>query len=389
MSPAGTQRADGPAPLFAFPIVNFMSICRLAQTGANMGTAMESAVRKLMCAVAGVVGLTSVAAQSAPFDSLYLFGDSLLDSGNSYLLTGGVYPVSPPYAGVFSNGPVASQVLAARLGLPLVPSVLGGNNFATNGSTSNSENIAGDDYGTGLGIDAIKPLVGIGLEDQVDAFQSRNISPDGLSDALFVVWAGANDAFMLGSQLEQYPPPPDVDIGALFFQAGLSAAQHVENEILQLAAAGAQTMLIGNLPNLAHLPITPDVLDPAFEAFLFAFSTQFLDAEFFAALAAANPTTQIKLFDAYGLFEEAVAGGFGFANTTDPCLPTLGPFPADAPCGDPDSYLFWDSIHPTAKAHQILGNAMYAAVVPEPHSLLLIALTLGGIAIARRRRAAD
>ena len=88
----------------------------------------------------------------------------------------------------------------------------------------------------------------------------------------------------------------------------------------------------------------------------------------------------------FGLFEQAVAGDFGFANTEDACLPTLGPFPIGAPCADPDSYLFWDDIHPTAKAHKILGDAMFAAVVPEPQSLLLIALSLGGIAMVRRRR---
>lgn len=348
---------------------------------------MRRFTRNLWRAAVAATGMMAMAAQAAPFDGLYVFGDSLLDSGNSYLLTGGVYPVSPPYATVFSNGPVASQILAGRLGLALTPSVQGGNNFATNGSTSNSENIAGNDYGLGAGIDAIKPLVGIGLQDQVDAFQARNIAPASLSSTLFVLWAGANDAFMLGSQLEQNPPDPGVDIGALFFQAGVLAAANVESEILQLAAAGAQTMLVGNLPNLAHLPITPDLLDPAFEAFLFAFSTNFLDPGFFAALAQANPSTTIKTFDAYGLFETAVAGGFGFTNTTEPCLPTIGPFPAGPACANPDEYLFWDDIHPTARAHQLVADAMYAALVPEPQGLLLIAVAGGAVMVLRRRRA--
>lgn len=344
-------------------------------------------MRKLVCAFTGAIGLTSVAASAAPFDNLYLFGDSLLDSGNSYVLTQGFYPISPPYAQVFSNGPVASQVLASRLGLSLAPSVLGGNNFATNGSTSNSENVAGTDYGIDLGIEPIQPLVGIGLEDQVDAFLSRGIDPGALSKSLFVVWAGSNDAFFLGSQLDNGPLDPDLDIGLLFFQAGVAAAQHVESEILQLAAAGAQTMLVGNLPNLTHLPIVPDELKPAFEAFLLAFSSQFLDAEFLAALAGTNPDTKLKLFDAYGLFEQAAAGAYGFANVIDPCLPTLGPFPAGAPCANPDGHLFWDDIHPTARAHQILGNVMYAAVVSEPQALLLVTLALAGAMVVRRRKA--
>jgi hypothetical protein len=57
----------------------------------------------------------------------------LLDSGNANAITG-VYPVSPPYAERFSNGPVASEVLAAHLGLTAVAPEAGGTNYATGGA---------------------------------------------------------------------------------------------------------------------------------------------------------------------------------------------------------------------------------------------------------------
>ncbi|MCW5621203.1 MAG: SGNH/GDSL hydrolase family protein [Burkholderiales bacterium] len=345
-------------------------------------------MRKLTYAVAWVIGAISFSfsVQAGPFDGLYVFGDSLLDSGNSYILTGGTYPLSGPYAQAFSNGPVASQVLAQRLGLPLVASESGGNNFATSGATSHGENAAGSAYGYGLGIDSIKPLAGRGLSHQVDTFVSRGLAPSSLASSLFVLWAGSNDALSLAFQFQIDPPDDPSLLSSLFFAAGVAAAQNAQNEILTLAQAGARTMLVGNLPNFAHLPFTPPAYAPLLELFLAAFSSEFLDAEFYAALAGANPATRIKLFDANHLIEQAVGGAFGFTNVTDACLPTAGPFPIGAPCDDPDSYLFWDDIHPTARAHRILGNAMFATVVPEPGSLLLVAVSFAGIMLARSRR---
>ena len=50
-------------------------------------------------------------------------------------------------------------------------------------------------------------------------------------------------------------------------------------------------------------------------------------------------------------------------------------------------YLFWDTAHPTARGHQLLG-AQFAAAVPEPSSLLLIAVgvaALTAMGTVRRR----
>ncbi|MHC4946335.1 MAG: hypothetical protein ACYTG7_25250, partial [Planctomycetota bacterium] len=41
------------------------------------------------------------------FTGLWSFGDSLTDTGNTFALTGGSFPLSPPYFdGRFSDGPV-------------------------------------------------------------------------------------------------------------------------------------------------------------------------------------------------------------------------------------------------------------------------------------------
>ena len=59
-----------------------------------------------------------------------------------------------------------------------------------------------------------------------------------------------------------------------------------------------------------------------------------------------------------------------------------------------DTYLFWDDMHPTQKAHQILGEEAFNLIngdttydgvpVPEPATLSLLALS--GLALIRRKR---
>ncbi|MBP7484430.1 MAG: PEP-CTERM sorting domain-containing protein [Aquabacterium sp.] len=53
-------------------------------------------------------------------------------------------------------------------------------------------------------------------------------------------------------------------------------------------------------------------------------------------------------------------------------------------CANPDNYLFWDGVHPTAAAHQVLGNA-FAAAVPEPETYALMLAGLGIVVAARRK----
>lgn len=72
-------------------------------------------------------------AMAAVFSKIYGFGDSLSDTGNVNQLvlqaTGGTltFPPSPPYdGGRFSNKKIWLELLAERLGLPLVNSSFGG-----------------------------------------------------------------------------------------------------------------------------------------------------------------------------------------------------------------------------------------------------------------------
>lgn len=74
---------------------------------------------------------------------IFIFGDSLSDSGSSFALTFGAIPPEPPYdSGRFSNGLVAVEYLAEDLGFTLNPYYDdgGGNNFAVGGARTGTGN---------------------------------------------------------------------------------------------------------------------------------------------------------------------------------------------------------------------------------------------------------
>ena len=55
-------------------------------------------------------------------------------------------------------------------------------------------------------------------------------------------------------------------------------------------------------------------------------------------------------------------------------------------CANPDEYLFWDGVHPTARTHEILAREMKRALIAEPGTLVLLGLGLLVIGLVHRRR---
>ena len=321
---------------------------------------------KSLVASAFVLCLLPAVASAAPITSLYVVGDSLSDSGNAFILTGGFPPA--PYAQRASNGPVAVERLAADLGVTLTPSAAGGTNYAVVGAATGpvmatnpaeiTDNWAAHVYGQ-------TNLKGTGLLNQ-----ERKILQTGpIADpagSLFVVWGGANN-------LALNP-----------FSAG-DAIGNLATIVGELYQDGARRFLIPNLPDLSLTPSSQG-LSPADRAAL-----SFLTIGFDNALAAAVnslralPGIQITEFDTFAFLNGVIANplAYGFTNTTQPCLQGIT-LTGGSVCADPNSYLFWDGVHPTAAGHALLGDAM-AAAVPEPASAALLALGLSVAARLRRR----
>jgi phospholipase/lecithinase/hemolysin len=295
----------------------------------------------------------------ADFVKLYAFGDSLSDDGNVFAMTGGLFPPSPPYAQHFSNGPVAVDQLAGILGVSLTPSATGGTNYAVGGATTGTDNFLTTEYPP-LG----PALSNTGMQTQVTTFTG---APPAFNPTttLFVVWGGPNDFFL--------SPTP---------ATAAQAVTNLTNEIVALEGVGARNFLVPNMPDLSITPYGRS-LTPEQQLGLQQLSLGFDGglAQALAGLRAAPPPGGVDIvgFDTLGALNAIVSdpSAFGLSNVTDPC------FNGASVCTDPNQYLFWDSVHPTAHVHDILGTE-FAAAVPEPETPYLLGLGLALLAIFQR-----
>jgi phospholipase/lecithinase/hemolysin len=324
----------------------------------------------------------------ATLSDLFVFGDSLSDGGNSGRLTQGLlpptgFPPFPYFNGQYSNGPVAVEYLWQRYNpgsTSFKPSLAGGTNYAIGGATTGLDNY-----------NLINPSVppplqpsfnDLGLAQQLGQFQAF-VAGGGTFDpasSLFVVWAFPNDVFWLlttalgptGPHLPDQPlalPPAVPPTPANLIDQGIT---NLVNAIAFLANLGAAHFLVPNMADLGNTPFGLG-LGPAGSAGLTLLTQGFNDNLELAltALDAALATAEIVQFDTFGAFEalQDDPGAFGFTNATQACIDFL-----PASC-NPNTWVFWDGVHPTTAAHRVLGT-MFAAAVPEPGSLVLVATVL-------------
>ncbi|MDX1962369.1 MAG: SGNH/GDSL hydrolase family protein [Pirellulales bacterium] len=272
-------------------------------------------------------------------------GDSLSDTGNFRAATNGFVPPAPPYfPGRFSSGPVWIEHLARAIGQSApTPSLTGGTNYAYGGAR-----IAGS-----------SPFGAPDLQTQATRYLAVHSPQPG---DLFTVWGGANDLFFAADNPT----------------AGITPSSVVEalGDVLErLALAGAREFIVPNLPPLG---LTPSYRTTPLSGVLDAAAAEF-NAMLPGALGvlATRYNAQFYLLDVQGLFDDVLAdpAAFGFVNTTDSATlldPNFG-LAYELVTPDPDSYVFFDGVHPTGRVHTILG-AQAALLVPEPGYLLMLIL---------------
>ncbi|HEY9748305.1 MAG TPA: SGNH/GDSL hydrolase family protein [Allocoleopsis sp.] len=283
-------------------------------------------------------------AATLSFNQVYFFGDSLSDPGNAYTASGGLVPPSPPYAQRVSNGQVWAEYLSTQLGLSPVPITqasaqnppLQGSNFAFAGATS----------GTANTIFLAFPA----LQRQIEQFIDLQLPAN--PNALFVLWAGANDYLPTQSAFQPFTnPKPSVT--------------NITTAINDLEAAGAQNILVVNLPDLGTVPLTRNTADASRLNALSKAHNNFLFRQMRRLERSPGFAANIIPLDVNALFQQAInqPSQFGLTNVTEPCLNQQ----TFVPCSNPNQYLFWDNIHPTTAAHQIIGNFAFnnlAALFP-------------------------
>lgn len=270
-------------------------------------------VRKFLTMVllfsAALAGHASPGTAGAPFDDLVVFGDSLSDTGN---------------VGRFSDGPVWVELIASGIGAELRPSRLGGTNYAVGGARTHGGQSD--------------------LRSQLHAYltNAKPLRPE----TLFVVYGGANDLLVLGC-------------GKNDRNVAKTAAAAIAASVDDLAAAGARTILVPNLPDIGLAPVVR-MQGAACREQARRLSRYFNDA-LERQLRAAEERHGIRLvrLDVFALGDEVMANPAkaGFADT-------------DTPCGQGDCQraLFWDHLHPSSRAHsQLAAAAMQALGIVAGH----------------------
>ncbi|AKV71164.1 Phospholipase/lecithinase/hemolysin [Microcystis panniformis FACHB-1757] len=97
-----------------------------------------------------------------------------------------------------------------------------------------------------------------------------------------------------------------------------------------------------------------------------------------------DPTINLIEIDTFSYFASITnsPGSFSLTNTTDPCVDLT------TVCTNPDEYLFYDGLHPTAAVHQQFGAFVgtQVVVVPEPGGITGILLVTGIGALVTKRK---
>jgi outer membrane lipase/esterase len=309
-----------------------------------------------------------LSAAAASFSTLYSFGDSLVDSGNTQIaLLGAGQPDPTPAAvgyfdGRFSNGPALADSINSRLfGGNLTESLAGGTNYSFGGARARD---------TG----GIIPAIGL----QVGAYLT-DVGGVADPDALYFFNAGGNDV-------------RDILLDGLDAATVIGdAVGAIASQISTLAGSGAVNFLVAGVGNVGAIPeIIP--FGPGAVAAGTAASAGLNGALLPAltGLTGAIPSVNIWYLDVFEIGTQILSDptSFGFPAgliTQTSCVDD-GANPGCA------NHAFFDNVHPASPFYGIVADeALYVLagdplMVPEPAAILLLGLSLGVVALRRQTR---
>ena len=187
------------------------------------------------------------------------------------------------------------------------------------------------------------------LNDQLNAYLTD--FPDEISaNTLIVFEIGSNDVRDALASLADDPAGSEQIITTALYNIGLAVEALYEK--------GARRFLLMNVPAIGETPAvkTLDSSIPytAYYANIFA---QNFNSGLVSLQSALNgsPGIDVRILDIYELLYEIIdePASYGIVNTEDACVtPNEPPFT----CKKPDTYLFWDGIHPTKAVHEIVAQ---------------------------------
>jgi len=312
-------------------------------------------VSKILSKIVGVAALAAaVLAPASPalaggLHRFVVFGDSLSDPGNAFVLLRDVevppfdslIPDAPYARGAFhfSNGPTWVEQLSLldhalpsagpALFIPLLFS-----NYAVGGARARREG----------------PF---DLSTQVGLFV-RDFRGQGPEAALYIVFVGGND---LRDALDALRLDPTFKTSLTIVASAVAA---IRDNLLSLHAAGARHFLVPNAPDIGLAPAVRLLGAQVAATFL---AGQFNDGlELTLKGLEASLGVRIVRLDVFEALNDIVRTpkAFGLTDVTDPCI--VLNTRAHAFCATPGKFLFWDGIHPTAAGHRIVAERAKAAL---------------------------
>ncbi len=299
-----------------------------------------------------LLSLSGAALAKGPqISTIYAFGDSSIDNGRANKLTTEIYASSEPPAGAYikapkeffwegrySNGYTFTELLAQRLDAKY-------ENWAVGGAESGYSNWS-------KWMDPYYKTGGIGQVDDFLVAHGNIADPNGI----YYISIGGNDTYKVPTN------PNSEDIKNVAEQTANNIATIVEN----LANAGATKFVINEMSHNSKdiLANNPD-----------STSSKFTDFER-SKLSELIPSLEerfkidILLVDLDPIWKNITAKSknYGFEDLTNPYLIStsiesdFGGYQMTFDNG-PDSHIFWDEWHLTAKTHKIISDQIYPQLV--------------------------
>jgi len=334
-----------------------------------------------------LVFLNSTLLMAAPYKQVVFFGDSITDNGNLYKLLLNFIPKSPPYyKGRFSNGPTWAEYVGQYYELH-------------DGADYQIYAVAGAT--AVLHKPTTKFISPSTLEMQIynylldDLFNNKE-------DNLYIIWIGANDYVFVDDDSDKLTT---------------KVVDKISWAVNTLISHGAKNFMVINLPDLSRAPIAHEQNDGQ----LLQLRANFHNQKLITAMQEvnqANPSANVYVENMHDVFDQFFKdpGYFdkeynvNIKNVTDACWQggftlqdqannkamimtdlqrslinsritkdkgeVISNMIADSaplseayrvgklyesgvePCSKPDEYLFWDHLHPTAVAHNLLAKLM-------------------------------
>lgn len=287
-----------------------------------MNIARFAAAASLALLLAGCGGGGSGGASG--IERVVAFGDSNVDNGNLFALTGGRAPAPPNWQGRNSNGPSVVEYLADSLGARL-------EDHAVSGATSGELNIVG-------GQAAFAHVAKTGVAAQIDALAAKG-ARFGAGD-LLVLWAGSNDIFGAARS----------DRTGLD-QRIATAASNIEQAIVRLHGMGAMRFVVANRTPREVLGNDNDL------------NGVDLNKALAQAVSSARQRTgaDVRLYDAYAAIADMMTrpAEYGFAEVRALCI-SVPSCAQDPQVGS--TYVNWDGAHKTTRVHRLMAGQIAAGL---------------------------